>query len=134
MRAAAIIRLAVEDKVRPRYTAEELVEDPVSLGKKIAEDRKAVVVINKNYLITQLHKVKLEEHGSIAAYIDAIETIIDNLATCGKKVDDDDKWFYLTNGLPSSGALFKEVMEGPGSSANAISPVWSLGCSQTRRS
>ena len=28
---AAIIRLAMEDKVRARYTADELVEDPVAL-------------------------------------------------------------------------------------------------------
>ena len=122
VRAATIIRLAMEDKVRARYTAEELVEDPVALWKKIVEDHQALVFLDKNYLITQLHKVKLEEHCSISAYVDAIEVIIDNLAPCGKKVDDDTKWFYLTNSLPSSWAVFKEVLEGPGSSAKRDIP------------
>ena len=51
-RAAAIIRLAMEDKIRARYTGEQLMEDPVALWKMIAEDKKAVVVLDKNYLIT----------------------------------------------------------------------------------
>ena len=121
-RAAAIIRLAMEDKIRARYTAEELMDDPVTLWKKIAEDRKAVVVLDKNYLITQLHQEKLEDRGSVTAYVDAINTIIDNLATCVKKVDDNDHWFYLTNGLPASWAVFHEVLEGPGSSATRDIP------------
>ena len=114
-KAAGMIRLAMEDRIRARYTADEYLEDPVALWNKIAEDHKAVVVLDKNYLITQLHAIKLEDHGSVAAYIDAIGSITENLATCGKKLDDDNHWFYITNGLPASWAVFREIIEGPGS-------------------
>ena len=68
-RAAAILRLAMEDKVRARYTGDEYLEDPVALWKKVAGDRKAVVILDKNYLITQLHEIRLEDHGTVAAYV-----------------------------------------------------------------
>ena len=69
-----------------------------------------MVVLNKNFLITQLHGVKLEDRGAVTAYVDAINTLIGNLATCGKKVDDDDRWFYLNNRIPTSWAVFQVVL------------------------
>lgn len=78
-RAAAIIRLAIEVKVHASYTAEKVTEDPVTLWKKIVEDRKAVVVVDKNYMITQLHQDRLEDCGSRTAYVDTINTTLTTL-------------------------------------------------------
>ena len=55
-------------------------------------------------------------------YVDAINMIIDNLATCGMKVYYDDRWFYLTNGRPTSWVVFCKVQEGLGSSATRDIP------------
>ena len=62
--------------------------------------------------MTQLFNCKLEVHGSVSAYYDAINSLVDSLATCGKKVDKDDIWFYVTNGLPASWSVFRQVIEG----------------------
>ena len=111
-RAAASIRLAMDDKVRARYTEDKYPVDPVALWAKVEEDHKALVALDKNFLLTQLYDCKLEEHGTVASYVDALNAIVDNLRTCGKTVDDDDRWFYLTNGLPASWSVFRRVVEG----------------------
>ena len=89
VRAAASIRLAMEEKIRARYTGDSYRIDPVALWKKVEEDRKAVVVLDKSFLMTQLYESKLEDHGTVTLYIDAIDAIIQSLKTCGKSVDDD---------------------------------------------
>ena len=99
-------------KVRARYTEDKYHVDPVASWAKIEEDRKALVALDKNFLLTQLYACKLEEHGTVASYVDALNAIVDNLRTCGKTVDDDDRWFYLTNGLPGSWSVFQRVVEG----------------------
>ena len=85
-REAAIIQLAMEHKICTGYTTEKLMKDPVALWKKIEEDRKALILLDKNYLITQHHEVKLEDCGLVTLNVDVINTIMNNLATCGKRL------------------------------------------------
>ena len=58
-RAAANIRLAMEDQVRARYIEDVSMDDPVKLWDTIASDRKAVVELDTNYLINQLHGMRM---------------------------------------------------------------------------
>ena len=37
----------------------------MALWEKVEEDRKAVVVLDKNLLMTQLYESKLEDHGTV---------------------------------------------------------------------
>ena len=111
-RAAAAIRLSMEEKVRSRYASEKYRSDPVALWRKVEDDRKAVVTLDMNFLMKRLYETKLEEHGTVSAYIDATNTIVDNLKTCGREVDDKERWFHLIDGLPASWSVFCSVAEG----------------------
>lgn len=111
-RAAVNIRLAMDERIRSRYTDEKYRADPVALWNKIEEDRKAVVALDQNFLLTQLYHTKLEIYGTVTRYVDAINAITDNLRTCGKAVGEDDQWFYIVHGLPESWSVFRHAMEG----------------------
>ena len=75
-RAAASIWLAMEEKIRARYTGDGYRIDPVALWKKVEEDRKAVVVLDKNFPMTQLYESKLEDHGTVRAVLAAAPLLL----------------------------------------------------------
>jgi hypothetical protein len=81
--------------IRGRYIDEKYRVDPVALWRRIEEDRKAVVTLDKHFLFTQLYETKLEDHGTVTQYLDALNAIADNLKTCGKTLEND-MWFYIT--------------------------------------
>ena len=85
--------------------------------------------------ITQLHEVKLEDCGSVTVFVDMINTIMDNLATCSKKVDDDnhDLWFDLTNGFLPHGQSPVQCWKGPDRLAQMTSVELSLAWLRRRR-
>lgn len=41
--------------------------------------------------LARTSEAKVENHGTVFLYVDAINTIIDNLKACGKKVNKDDE-------------------------------------------
>lgn len=111
-RAAANIRLGMDDEIRARYTDEKYRLDPVALWKKVEEDQKAVIALDKNLLQEQLYETKLGDYGTVSLYVDAVNTIIDNLKACRETVGEDDQWFYIFQGLPASWSVYRRVVEG----------------------
>jgi hypothetical protein len=104
--------LAMEGKVRGRYTDMKFVSDPVGLWKKIEEDRKVIITLDENYLQKQLFEVRLEESGTVANYLDTTESICANLATCDVMIQHSQRWFYIINGLRESWSVICRVIEG----------------------
>jgi len=63
-RAAASIRLAMEDKIRARYTEDSYRTDPVALWREIEEDQKAVAALNKDFFSSSWSVFRLVVEGT----------------------------------------------------------------------
>jgi hypothetical protein len=109
LRAAATLRLSMEDKVRARYTEDKYFDDPVLLWEKIKADHKEVLALDEFYLRTQLFDLRLEDKGTVTEYLSELDQICDNLLTCGTVIGAKERWFYTLHGLPSSWAIFSQI-------------------------
>ena len=109
-KAVGIIAQGLEREIRREYIDEQY-ENPKVLWDKIKADRQEVVKLDSNYLRKELYDVKLEELGSVHQYVDRINSLIRDLVTCGFTVSDEEKYFFVLNGLPSEWNTLKMVLQ-----------------------
>jgi hypothetical protein len=100
--AIATINLGLSTELSRKYDDAGKADDPQTLWDAIEADQNRHIKLNVNHLREEIFAVKLEDCGSVDAYVTKIDNIIMQIRSTGTKFSDDDKHFHLMHGIPKN--------------------------------
>lgn len=108
--AVSSILQGLSDELAKRYRSPDLMSDPAALWTRIENDSKSKLKLDVHHLRTQLTEIRLEECGSVDAYVDRFQQVCDQIALAGKTIADGERYFYMLQGLPVEWENYKDMM------------------------
>jgi hypothetical protein len=91
----------LEPSIWSRYTDDKF-DDPKVLWDTIKSDFEKVVKLEERHGMAKLIECKLELYPSVSEWITAQEKLINDLAICGIKVDDEWRKFCILSNVPNT--------------------------------
>ena len=108
--AVAIIIQGLTDELSKRFRKKEYLDDPALVWRQLEQDHKNKVKLDVHHLRTRIRNIRLEECGSVDAYIDKFQDLCDQIAMAGPPISDSERFYEMMNGLPSDWKVSKEIM------------------------
>ena len=108
--AVAMIMQGLTDELAKKYRQPELLADPAALWQRIEADGRSKLRLDVHHLRMQLTEVRLEQCGSVDAYVDRFQQICGQIALAGKNVSDGERYFFMMEGLASEWENYRDVM------------------------
>ena len=109
--ATATIIQALTNKLAMKYPDRDLRKDPAISWKKVETDHTAKVKLGRHQPCRQIANVKLAECGTADAYVARFQSLCDQIALAGSAIFKSNRFFHMSDHLPSKWDTFCEIVD-----------------------